>query len=419
MSSDVFELPTHTLTLHEECELVPPMAEDEYSELLQSIRERGILVPLALVPGTRKVIDGRHRLKAALELNLPLVPCQNASLSDLSITSQIEYLVTVALTRRHLTASQRAAVVLRATERMREVAPASEGPGRASRRQALAELGGVSPRTIQDAKLVMDTSPELFERVARGELPAAKAARMARQAVARSIAATASGAEPDSERAIILEGDFRLVMPADRYESTIDCIFTDPPYPREYVDAGLYRDLAAWAARVLKPGGHLITYCNSLFMDRIMREMPEHLEWQFLLGEYESIKATVYERNVFVDFKPLLWFAKPPVKHDYPYFHCLAKAQEERAPRDLHHWAQRESTAKHFLSALLANAPGALVCDPMVGSGTTLTAALSLPLNLRVIGVDIDADAVATCRMRVTQALRSGGSENAEAEAVE
>ena len=41
-------------------------------------------------------------------------------------------------------------------------------------------------------------------------------------------------------------------------DSSIDLIFTDPPYNGESLL--LYKDLAKLADRVLKPGGSLITY---------------------------------------------------------------------------------------------------------------------------------------------------------------
>ena len=39
---------------------------------------------------------------------------------------------------------------------------------------------------------------------------------------------------------------------------SIDLIFTDPPYKREYLY--LYGDLAKLAQRVLKPGGSMVTF---------------------------------------------------------------------------------------------------------------------------------------------------------------
>ena len=49
---------------------------------------------------------------------------------------------------------------------------------------------------------------------------------------------------------------FDLVGDVD--PGSLDAIVTDPPYKREYVDAGVYRDLALFASYALRPGGHLL-----------------------------------------------------------------------------------------------------------------------------------------------------------------
>lgn len=56
----------------------------------------------------------------------------------------------------------------------------------------------------------------------------------------------------------LFEGDFRAVASTKLLASSIDLIFTDPPYNGESLH--LYKDLAQLADRVLKPGGSLITY---------------------------------------------------------------------------------------------------------------------------------------------------------------
>lgn len=56
----------------------------------------------------------------------------------------------------------------------------------------------------------------------------------------------------------LFEGDFRAIAPVKLTDSSVDLIFTDPPYNDESLH--LYKDLAKLASRVLKPGGSLITY---------------------------------------------------------------------------------------------------------------------------------------------------------------
>src|SRR5260221_13856113 len=74
----------------------------------------------------------------------------------------------------------------------------------------------------------------------------------------------------------ITTGDARELATAIPDES-IDLVFTDPPYPKEYLP--LYGWLAEEAARVLKPGGFLLTYTASLWKQEIMRMLGSHLEY--------------------------------------------------------------------------------------------------------------------------------------------
>ncbi len=59
----------------------------------------------------------------------------------------------------------------------------------------------------------------------------------------------------------MLRGDFRELGAAIP-DGSVSLIFTDPPYDRASLP--LYSDLGAFAARVLRPGGSLITYVGNL-----------------------------------------------------------------------------------------------------------------------------------------------------------
>ena len=59
----------------------------------------------------------------------------------------------------------------------------------------------------------------------------------------------------------LVYGDFIEQSQKEIPDSSIDLIFTDPPYGKEYLS--LYQELAKLAVRVLKPGGSLVFLCRS------------------------------------------------------------------------------------------------------------------------------------------------------------
>ena len=63
---------THTLTL----------SKKQYGDLVDSIRKNGIIEPIKYVEynGTKYVVDGHHRLRAAKELGLEKIPTEKVSL---------------------------------------------------------------------------------------------------------------------------------------------------------------------------------------------------------------------------------------------------------------------------------------------------------------------------------------------------
>jgi len=176
------------LSLHPAAERVPPMNRNEYQALVANVRERGVAVPLDITEAGL-VLDGRHRLNAARELGLDDVPVRVVAPED-----ELEYMLTMAIERRQLSAGQRAALVLERAEYQRAQADARERKTRGGNelraalpeaerpREVAARLAGVSARTVQDAITVRDADPELFELVLSGEVPVQRAAERIRRA---------------------------------------------------------------------------------------------------------------------------------------------------------------------------------------------------------------------------------------------
>ena len=108
----------------------------------------------------------------------------------------------------------------------------------------------------------------------------------------------------------IIVKDIRLLTADDIASESVDCIITDPPYPKDYID--LFDDLGALAARVLKPGGSLVVMTGQLYLPRYLKLLSKHLTYHWLLAYTtpggQAVQVWNQEVNTF--WKPLLWFVK-------------------------------------------------------------------------------------------------------------
>lgn len=174
---------TSSLREHPAARLVPELSEPEYLALLAGVRARGIVVPLE-INEAGMVLDGRHRLRAARALDLERVPVRVVSPAD-----EVEHMVLGTLQQRHLSQSQKACLAVRLTSHrqaraagearrranLRRTADVATLPHRGRSRDHSAEACGVSARYIQDADSLERADPQLFARVAAGELPLKRA----------------------------------------------------------------------------------------------------------------------------------------------------------------------------------------------------------------------------------------------------
>ncbi len=183
--------------------------------------------------------------------------------------------------------------------------------------------------------------------------------------------------------------DFRQLGVAD---ASVDLIFTDPPYPREFMP--LWAELSAFAARVLKPGRLCVAYSGQMWLPEVMAGLAEHLAYVwtgalFLPGQH-SLIYPVHARN---RCKSILFYAAG----DYEpggWFDDMAIS--EGRDKDLHEWQQSIGPAKYYIERLTA--PGDVVCDPFLGAGTTAVAAHELGRHF--VGCDVDGRAIAATRSR-------------------
>lgn len=173
-------LPIHPLAL-----LFPPMPQAEMDALAEDIRRHGLVEDVVM--HEEMVLDGVHRLKA----------CGLAGVKprfrkwDGEGGTPIQYVLSRNWSRRHLTASQRAAVAVVVEEEFARQAirgrPRKDGKGgtitpvSGKSRDRTAGVAGVSPRYVQDAKFVAKISPVLLEDVRCGRMTLPESLREAKR----------------------------------------------------------------------------------------------------------------------------------------------------------------------------------------------------------------------------------------------
>lgn len=111
---------------HKYADLFPMMDEEEFANLVEDIRANGLLDPIVVYG--EEVLDGRNRLRA----------CEAAGVEpqftefEGDDAAALQFVISHNLSRRHLTASQRAAIAADATDIYEAIAAAAEERRRAT-----------------------------------------------------------------------------------------------------------------------------------------------------------------------------------------------------------------------------------------------------------------------------------------------
>lgn len=189
---------------------------------------------------------------------------------------------------------------------------------------------------------------------------------------------------PDSLK--LIHGDCRQRID-EVADDSVHLIFTDPPY--DYQSLPLYADLGKIAARVLKPGGSLVTYVPHHSILEIGSQMmqPGLIQaWTFCV-RHTGHFARINSLHLLVNWKPLVWLvkgdSKPNVIPDANFDDFITSTPPDKS---LHEWTQSLTEADYIIKHLTVE--NQVVLDCFMGSGTTGIAALR---NKRqFIGIEID-----------------------------
>lgn len=115
---------------------------------------------------------------------------------------------------------------------------------------------------------------------------------------------------------------------------------------------------------------------------------------------HQNKYARLPGKNVFVTWKPLLWFVKGSLNSGEFVFDMVDSTTPDKT---FHDWAQSVTEAEYYISRLTKE--GDLVVDPFMGSGTFVYVAYKL--KRRVIGIDRDKEAVRLAEVNIKNALKN------------
>lgn len=182
------------LTLHPASVMFPEMPPEQFHALAEDVQRNGILKPLTIDTQSR-VLDGRHRLRAAQKHGIMEVLAVTVEWSDKKI---LAYVLSENLHRRHLDETQRAILAAR----YQSLAPIGEVT-----EEAAAKTMNIGKRSLQRAKsLERYGCEELKNAVALRTVSLGAASELAKLDQSEQVAVIAEGPMAVREKAALLRG---------------------------------------------------------------------------------------------------------------------------------------------------------------------------------------------------------------------
>jgi hypothetical protein len=406
------EIDPKLLKPHPLAHLIPDMRASEWQDFYTDIGLRGIKVPLEVL-GDGTVVDGRHRLKAALELGMKQVPVVDAPLND---DKPEVYMMKAAVLRRHLTDDQRKCMaVLWIAENKKQPPAPPPGPGRGHRakkattpwgvegfakthptKAKAAEDFKVSRKGIDKAEKVKSKAPDLFKKVHQGNITLSNAYKKMKELERQQNNKTAEISFPEGNN--VISGPASL-LEKELPDNYADLFFTDPPYAKESLN--IYTELAKLAQAKLRPGGICLTYCPHPHLDKVIELMAEYLDYWWIFAIVQTGgQPRIWNEKIWASWKPVLAFTKRPRQERITNTWFCDSFRGAGEDKQYHKWGQNVHEATYFIEALCPLGAG-LVVDPFCGGGTILVAAKLT--GRKWLGIEIDPGYAAQARKRLEE----------------
>jgi DNA modification methylase len=196
----------------------------------------------------------------------------------------------------------------------------------------------------------------------------------------------------------IYTGDARELAKGIPDES-VDLIFTDPPYPKEYQH--VFGEMADYAQRILRPGGSLMTLCGHYQLPLVINELSRTLDYHWLCKLENTNWARLFGLNVMATFKPMVWFKRGWSSNPIVADGIIPGRADVARFKDYHKWGQHEFWASYYIERLTGE--DSIILDPFCGGGTVPAVCKMLHRNYLAFEIDPVTAQLARDRVANTQ----------------
>ena len=382
----------------------PEMSKEHFNNLKNDMIINGYDKTFPVYLYEDKIIDGWNRYKACKELNIE--PNFKEFKGD-----KKEAVVFILRTnnRRDLTPYQRSIIALEYEPFFRAKAKEKQKGGQGGvllsptlaeakpidTRQEISKVAAVSHGTLDKVKKIQEKAPEEIKaKLSTGEVSINAAYKEIKKEEKKEAIQQERRklAEEGSKKEIQIDfrlGDFEEVF-ADIKDGSVDCIITDPPYPKEFLEC--WNKLSRFAKRVLKPNGFCIAYSGQMHLPEVMKRMSENLDYYWTFSVYhEGLTQIVNGVNLICRWKPVLIFQNQKKKINNTFQDYFISEKREK---NSHDW-QQSLTGVSYLVEMFTN-PNDLILEPFAGSGTTIKAAINK--NRKIIASEINENTYNICK---------------------
>jgi len=196
-------------------------------------------------------------------------------------------------------------------------------------------------------------------------------------------------AETNKKEPPLSGGKFKLILDdfrnVDVKPNSIDAIITDPPYGIEFIP--LYKDLSAFASKVLKPNAPCIVMIGQSWLEKALSYLSENLTYVWTLAYFSPGKSTqIFPRKIKSNWKPVIFLVNGKNECE----HISDFVNSGHYDKQHHDWGQTVEGMAQLVEKF--SIKGDLILDPFCGAGTTGVAAIKL--DRFFMGIDTDEFAI-------------------------